>query len=313
MTPGAVRLPLTVIGGYLGAGKTTLLNRLLTNPDGQRIAVLVNDFGEIDIDGRLLDSATNSVLRLDNGCICCSVADNFAETLETVRGFADRIDRVVVEVSGVGQPHKVAQWGHSPGFSPDGIVVLVDPLSILSRVVDPYVGDTVVTQVTRADLVVISRTDVASADELEATEAWLDGVTGATVLRAPLPTAVLLGPTFRPPNVDHSRPTETADQGSGKDEPRHADHVTISRRLDGPISRPSIETWTRARPGGVVRAKGLVRVDDRPNDRTVLQICGSSTMVSVDGPWDDGEDAVVAIALPGTPRAALVKWLSLLH
>ena len=88
--------------------------------------------------------------------------------------------------------------------------------------------------------------------------------------------------------------------------------MTLSRRLDGPISRPSIETWTRARPSGVVRAKGLVRVDDRPNDRTVLQICGSSTMVSVDGPWDDGEDAVVAIALPGTPRAALVKWLNLL-
>ena len=69
MTPGSVRLPLTVIGGYLGAGKTTLLNRLLANPDGQRIAVLVNDFGEIDIDGRLLDSATDDVLRLANGCI----------------------------------------------------------------------------------------------------------------------------------------------------------------------------------------------------------------------------------------------------
>jgi len=313
MTPGSVRLPLTVIGGYLGAGKTTLLNRLLANPDGQRIAVLVNDFGEIDIDGRLLDSATDDVLRLANGCICCSVADNFAETLETVRGFAERIDRVVVEVSGVGQPHKVAQWGHSPGFSPDGVVVLVDPLSILSRAVDPYVGDTVVAQVARADLVVISRTDVAGADELEATEAWLDGVTGATVLRAPLPTAVLLGPAFRPLDVDHFPPAREVDHGSGSGELQHADHVTISRRLDGPISRPSIETWTQSRPGGVVRAKGLVRVTDRPNDRTVLQICGSSTMVSVDGLWDDGEDAVVAIALPGTPRAALVKWLNLLR
>ena len=312
MTPEAARLPLTVIGGYLGAGKTTLLNRLLTNPDGQRIAVLVNDFGEIDIDGRLLDSATDNVLRLANGCICCSVADNFAETLETVRGFADRIDRVVVEVSGVGQPHKVAQWGHSPGFSPDGIVVLVDPLSILSRATDPYIGDTVISQVTWADLVVISRTDVAGVDELEATEAWLDNVTGATVLRAPIPAAVLLGPASRPLGVDYCLSGEEPDPGSSTPEPQHADHVTLSRRLDGPISRPSIATWTRARPSGVIRAKGLVRVNDRPNDRTVLQICGSSTMVSVDGPWDDGEDAVVAIALPGTPRAALVKWLSLL-
>ena len=312
MTPETARLPLTVIGGYLGACKTTLLNRLLANPDGQRIAVLVNDFGEIDIDGRLLNSTTDNVLRLANGCICCSVADNFAETLETVRGFADRIDRVVVEVSGVGQPHKVAQWGHSPGFSPDGIVVLVDPLSILSRATDPYIGDTVISQVTRADLVVISRTDIANVDELEATETWLDNVTDATVLRGPLPTAVLLGPVSRPLGVDYCPPSKEPTPGSGTAEPQHADHVTLSRRLDGPISRPSIETWTRARPSGVIRAKGLIRVDDRPNDRTVLQICGSSTMVSVDGPWDDGEDAVVAIALPGTPRAALVKWLNLL-
>ena len=74
----------------------------------------------------------------------------------------------------------------------------------------------------------------------------------------------------------------------------------------------SVETWIRARPGGVVRAKGLVRVTDRPADRTVLQVCGPNSAVTVDGPWDDGDQVVVAIALPGTPRAALVKWLNLL-
>ncbi len=302
------RLPLTVIGGYLGAGKTTLLNRLLAEQDEQRIAVLVNDFGEIDIDGRLLDSATDDVLRLANGCICCSMVDGFAETLETVRGFADRIDRVVVEVSGVGQPHKVAQWGHSPGFSPDGIVVLVDPLSVRDLAADRYVGETVIAQVAHANLVVVSRTDVATSSELEGTETWLDEVTDATVLRAPVPAGILVGPDARrvaPGGTPSDRGTET-------ESARHPEHVTISRRLDGPVSRSSIDTWTRARPGGVVRAKGLVRVDDRPDDRTVLQVCGSSTTVGVDGPWDNGDDAVVAIALPGTPRAALVKWLNLL-
>ena len=74
----------------------------------------------------------------------------------------------------------------------------------------------------------------------------------------------------------------------------------------------SVETWIRARPGGVVRAKGLVRVADRPDDRTVLQVCGSNSTVTVDGSWDGGDLIVVAIALPGTPRAALVKWLNLL-
>ncbi len=302
------RLPLTVVGGYLGAGKTTLLNRLLAEPDGQRIAVLVNDFGEVDIDGRLLESATDDVLILANGCVCCSIADDFAETLDSVRSFADRIDRVVVEVSGVGQPDKVAQWAHSPGFSPDGIVVAVDPLSIRDRVADRYVGDTVLAQLACADLLVVTRTDVAEPEALTASESWLAGVTEATVLRTPVPARVLLGPVPRKARPD--------DPAADHDHAAHAeqatDHVTISRVLAGPVSRASIDTWTRARPSGVVRAKGLVRVDDRPDDRTVLQVCGSSTTVAVDGPWDDGEDAVVAIALPGTPRAALVKWLNLL-
>ncbi len=316
MNSGPDRLPLTVIGGYLGAGKTTLLNGILARPDGQRIAVLVNDFGDVDIDGRLLASAAGDVLTLANGCICCSMADGFAETLETVRGFADRIDRVVVEVSGVGEPRRVARWAHLPGFTPDGVVVLVDPLSVRERATDRYVGETVINQVAGADLVVMSRSDVADEADLTATEAWLSTTTDATVLRAPLPTAVLLGPA--PRNLSTRTDAETEAEADSIEDgattpasPSH-DHVSISRHLDGPIPRSSIDTWIRARPGGVVRAKGLVRVDDRPDDRTVLQVCGSTTTVTVDGPWDGGAEAVVAIALPGTPRAALVKWLNLL-
>ena len=312
MSSGPDRLPLTVIGGYLGAGKTTLLNGILARPDGQRIAVLVNDFGDVDIDGRLLASAAGDVLTLANGCICCSMADGFAETLETVRGFADRIDRVVVEVSGVGEPRRVARWAHLPGFTPDGVVVLVDPLSVRERATDRYVGETVINQVAGADLVVMSRSDVADEADLTDTEAWLSTTTDATVMRAPLPTAVLLGPA--PRNLSTRTDAEAdsiEDDATTPASPSH-DHVSISRHLDGPIPRSSIDTWIRARPGGVVRAKGLVRVDDRPDDRTVLQVCGSTTTVTVDGPWDGGAEAVVAIALPGTPRAALVKWLNLL-
>ena len=98
------RLPLLVVGGYLGAGKTTLVNALLADPQGQRIAVLVNDFGEIGIDEGLLAADDGDVLSLANGCVCCSLADGFADALDRVRTMAGRLDRVVVEVSGVGAP-----------------------------------------------------------------------------------------------------------------------------------------------------------------------------------------------------------------
>tara|TARA_B100002003_G_scaffold52667_3_gene47892 strand:- start:6165 stop:7127 length:963 start_codon:yes stop_codon:yes gene_type:complete len=308
------RLPLTVVGGYLGAGKTTLLNALLSDPQGQRIAILVNDFGEVDIDGRLLEASSEDphsgkplagdILTLANGCICCSMVDGFAETLETVRGFADRIDRVVVEVSGVGDPRQVARWGQIPGFTPDGVIVLVDPLSIRDRASDRYVGETVVRQVAGADLVVISRTDLADEDLLVETEAWLATTTDAMVVRSPVPTAVLLGPPLR---IDH---VATGNDDAHSTPP---DHVSIIRHLDAPVSRASVEAWMATRPLGVARAKGLVRIDDRPDDRSVLQVCGSSATVTVDGPWDGGDAVVVAIALPGTPRAGLVKWLGLLR
>ena len=158
MTGG--RLPLTVVGGYLGAGKTTLINALLADPAGERIAVLVNDFGDIDIDARLMDSDDADVMSLTNGCICCSLADGFAEALDRIRDLAGRIDRVVIEVSGVGDPRKVAQWGHVPGFTLDGVVVLVDAETVRERSRDRYVGETVLSQLAGADLVVVTRADL---------------------------------------------------------------------------------------------------------------------------------------------------------
>jgi G3E family GTPase len=211
---------------------------------------------------------------------------------------------VVVEVSGVGDPRQVARWGQIPGFTPDGVIVLVDPLSIRDRASDRYVGETVVRQVAGADLVVVSRTDLADEDLLVETEAWLATTTGAMVVRSPVPAAVLLGPPLR---IDHV--------ATGNDDARSTppDHVSIVRYLDAPVSRASVEAWMATRPLGVARAKGLVRIDDRPDDRSVLQVCGSSATVTVDGPWDGGDAVVVAIALPGTPRAGLAKWLGLLR
>ncbi len=179
MTAGSTRLPLTVVGGYLGAGKTTLVNRLLADPRGQRIAVLVNDFGEIGIDEVLIGEASDdpSILSLANGCVCCSLAEGFAETLGKVREMAHRLDRVVVEVSGVGEPAKVARWSRTPGFSPDGVVVVVDGSRIGEQLEDRRIGETVAAQVADADLLLLTRADLLDDEALAAAEAVLQPAT----------------------------------------------------------------------------------------------------------------------------------------
>ena len=119
--------PITLIGGYLGAGKTTLINRLLNSGRLPRqTAVLVNDFGDINIDEQLIRRGSNNeqVIGLANGCICCSIADDLSAVLEQLKSTA--IERVIIECSGVAEPGKAGQQCHYPGFYPQACVVLVD-------------------------------------------------------------------------------------------------------------------------------------------------------------------------------------------
>jgi G3E family GTPase len=313
MTAGSTRLPLTVVGGYLGAGKTTLVNRLLADPRGQRIAVLVNDFGEIGIDEVLIGEAADdpSILSLANGCVCCSLAEGFAETLGKVRGMAHRLDRVVVEVSGVGEPAKVARWSRTPGFSPDGVVVVVDGSRIGEQLEDRRIGETVAAQVADADLLLLTRADLLDDEALAAAEAVLQPHSSAPTLRSPADPALLFGlePVAGGSDADEHEPRDSA----------HAEHVSCSRVLREPIHRDTLDLWFQVRPRGVVRAKGILRMDGSPDMRSVVQVAGNHTSVTTSGAWsgdepggEAGAGAVVAIAVPGTPRAALVKWLGML-
>ena len=160
-------VPITLIGGYLGAGKTTLINKLLSHtalPQGT--AVLVNDFGDINIDETLIrsESADGTVIGLSNGCICCSISDDLSKALDELHKL--EVERVIMETSGVAEPARVWQHCHYPGFAPMACVVLVDASSYAARARDKYVGNLVHAQVAQADLHVVSKTDLNPNFEL---------------------------------------------------------------------------------------------------------------------------------------------------
>lgn len=153
--------PITLIGGYLGAGKTTLINRMLADPElPQGTAVLVNDFGDINIDESLIRSQSEdgTVLGLSNGCICCSISDDLSKALDQLSQLS--IDQVILETSGVAEPARVWQHCNYPGFSPKASVVLVDACHTDQRLQDKYVGKLVSAQLDQAHLLVVSKTDV---------------------------------------------------------------------------------------------------------------------------------------------------------
>src|SRR5699024_9285368 len=123
---------LGIIGGYLGSGKTTLVNRLLAGILPGRTAVVVNDFGSVNIDAALIASATADTIELTNGCICCQITDDFAQTMAPLAQRAD-IDNVLCEVSGVGDPRQLGSWRSFPGFSVGPLLVCADSSSLRNR------------------------------------------------------------------------------------------------------------------------------------------------------------------------------------
>ena len=159
-------IPLTLISGYLGTGKTTLINNLLRTTK-KKIALLVNDFGDVNIDESLIETRTDSILSIAGGCVCCSYGNELIETLESMNSNEILPDHIVLEASGIALPSKIIQTISLMDFlSFHGTVLLTDASRIRLQLNDLYISDTISLQIEQHDLLVLNKTDLLKEDEL---------------------------------------------------------------------------------------------------------------------------------------------------
>lgn len=263
---------LSIIGGYLGSGKSTLVNRLLGDVLPGRTAVVVNDFGSVNIDADLIRSVDEDTIELTNGCICCQLTDDVARTMSALAARED-LDHVLCEVSGVGDPTELARWRDYPGFSRGVVATCADVTAIRRLLRDPYVSDTALRQLRAAEVVMLTKLDLASVNEV-------DAAAGVCAREAPHALLVYQDPvdpsaaaalafapgrpapasSARPRRAEPSGQAERAERAEQAERAEHQrDYASTTLTATRPVASETVAHLLAQQAEALVRAKGTLQ------------------------------------------------------
>lgn len=353
------KIPATVITGFLGAGKTTLIRHMLENANGKRIALIINEFGDLGVDGEILkgcgiETCTDEdVIELSNGCICCTVAEDFIPTMQKLLERENAPDHIVIETSGLALPQPLVRAFNWPEISTrvtvDGVVTVVDGKAVtegrfahdvaavdaLRKLDENLDHETPLSelfedQLACADMIVINKSDLLTADELSSlceqlrTEAR-GGVQVLTSTMGALPVEILLGQGVGAETdlearheLHHHHHDHDDDDDHHDDEDDHHDHdhdafesfVVTRAEITDPASFSSQVTEV-IRAHDILRLKGFAAVAGKPM-RLTIQAVGPRVDSYFDQPFGTGvrQTRLVVIGQAGLDRAAITAALS---
>ena len=283
-------IPFSVIGGFLGAGKTTLINRLIRQPLMPRLAILVNDFGDIAVDAALLEAHGGDTIALANGCICCSIGNDLTRALGRVLDGDTPVEHIVVEASGVANPGRIMDVARlSPELQPACTLVVVDAGALVEQLEDRWIADTVAAQLGCADLFLVNKLDTVDAESRAAVQARLARDYRDT-------RQVDAFEDVWPRLVAFVDGTGTSTEGARE----HLPFCSRSLVTERALAPERLRTWLAGRDD-VYRVKGWVRFDD--DEFHLLQYAGGRMSWTPVETAETGETRLVVIGREGLPAA----------
>ncbi|WP_163847332.1 cobalamin biosynthesis protein CobW [Pseudooceanicola aestuarii] len=349
------KIPTTVITGFLGAGKTTLVRHMLQQANGRRIALIINEFGDLGVDGDILKGCGDEtcrdedIMELSNGCICCTVAEDFIPTMEALLARPDRPDHIVIETSGLALPQPLIRAFNWPAISTrvtvDGVVTVVDGKAVTegrfahdegavdaARAADDSIdhetplSELFEDQLACADMIVVNKSDLMTGAELETTMTRLragarDSVQILSSAMGVLPVDVLLGMNTEAETdmaARHELHHHHHDDHDGGGDHHHHDHdhdafesfVVTRGEIDDPQAFAD-QVAGVIRDHDILRLKGFAAVAGKPM-RLTLQAVGPRVQTYFDQPFGSAprDTRLVVIGQSGLDRAAIETALT---